>query len=524
MNITTKVNIPIDILVHGVCTADDDPYSVVPYGIFAGECGTERKIPGFYIGNHTWCVRFSWDQEENVTYRILSDFPGNGSTPTGTIGVKGEEAGITKQLFVKGTHFVDADGEDVFIMGYECDFLFSLFASPNGLEKTKTLINNLKQGGFNKIVMNVYACDLEFNPGRSCEDDYGPPYIEMWENDQNGTRRWNETFFQNMDRLIDLLHRNGIYAELYFKVYNKSVPWPEKYSEEERQYITMITARYQAYPNVLWNFTKEGYFEKDKNYIYHSLSLIRKMDAYHHLCTIHDDLEYALNEKYADTIDYLTLQQQGEMSHACLYYGLRSKKPVVNGEFGNECGECGILDTPAWKSYSPEDNARFAFQSVMAGAYVTYYSAYAAWDVIKYDPAPKGFKYFRHLRQYFRVRNFAAYHPEPELCAWSGLCMVENTADENGQKEMIVYIEPKDERLYLLYWTGEAHLNPKAGRKILSITKTGMFSGKEEPVSVESAIETQGEYKNGSMILRCSSQEPCMFSIKYLELLTGGEL
>lgn len=519
MDITAKINLPIDIPVQGTCKEGCDPYSVALYGIFTNENKIERKIPGFYKGNQTWCVRFSGDKEENVTYRIISDSLKDSNLPSGTVKVKGREEGVTKQLFVKEACFVDADGKEVFLMGYECDFLFSLFASPNGSGKTQTLINNLKHGGFNKIVMNVYAYDLEFNPGRTCEDDYGPPYIEMWEEDQNGARRLKEAFFLNMDRLMDLLYENGMYVELYFKVYNKSVPWPERYSEEERQYITMVTARYQAYPNVFWNFTKEGYFEKDKNYIYHNLCLIRELDAYHHLCTIHDDLEYALNEKYRDTIDYLTLQQQGEMSHACLYYGLRSGKPVVNGEFGNECGEYGVLDTPAWKSYSPEDNARFAFQSVMAGAYVTYYSAYGAWDVIQYDRVPKGFQYFRHLRQYFQKRDFAAYHPAPELCAWSGLCLVGNSADENGQKEMIVYVEPKEERLYLLYWTGEAHLNPKAGRKILSVTRTGMFSGKEEQIPVESVIETQGEYKNGSMILRCLNQEPCMFAVRYLERL-----
>lgn len=514
MGYRTSVLQPVDICVEGVCPADINPYSLSLAAQFTGADSYVRKVPGFYLGGNTWCVRFSEETVGEYEYQVQASELENADNLSGKVLVEDEKTGLTRQLYVKGDKFVLSDGSDQFLMGYECDFLFSMFASPGGEEKTKTLIEKIKKGGFNEIILNAYAYDLDWNLGRTRANDYGPPYIELWNKTEDG-REYNPDFFKNLDRLIQLLHENGIYVEMYYKVYNKMVPWPERYSEEEKQYLHMLTARYQAYPNMIWNFSKEGYFEKDKDYIFDCLTMIRNLDSYHHLCTIHDDLEYALDGKYEKTIDFLTLQQQGEMGHACLYYGLRSGKPVVNGEYGNECGPNGILDTPAWKSYSAEDNAQFGFQSVMAGAYITYYYAHAAWDVIEYEHDPKGFRYFRNLRDFFEERKFSGYHPAPELCAWSGLCLVSKEADAEGNREMLVYGEPKDERLYLLYWTGQIHMNPSAGKEVLSVVRKGMFTGEEKELSLEGIIGKDGGLFHGSMILQCSPVEPCIFIVKY---------
>lgn len=513
MHIRTKTLWPVDIVVKGECPTNMNSCSVPIAARFANEKGCVMEIPGFYRGEGAWGIRFRADLEGTYSYEIITPEGMHVDEDVGTVSVEKNQRETIGQLCTKGNHFVLDGGDDVFIMGYECDFLFSMFASPGGEEKTKKLLAGLKRGGFNKIVLNAYAYDLEWNIGRTRDNDYGPPYVELWNYGEDGGRTYNPDFFDNLDRLIMLLFENGMYAELYFKVYNKMVPWPEKYSEEENQYIRALTARYQAFPNILWNFTKEGYFEKDKEYIFDRMMMIRKLDAYHHLCTIHDDTEYSLHDRYGKSIDYLTLQQQGEMAHACLYYGLRTGKPVVNGEFGNECGPNGILDTPAWKSYSAEDNARFAFQSVMAGAYITYYYAYTAWDVIEYEHVPKGFRYFRILRDFFEELKYNDYDPAPELSAWSGLCLKSRRVDADGNDRLLVYLEPKDERLYLLYWTGEAHLNPTAGKEIVSVRRKGLFSGEETDIALEDIISQEGDYKNGSMILTCAQAEPCVFVI-----------
>ena len=122
----------------------------------------------------------------------------------------------------------------------------------------------------------------------------------------------------------------------YLKVYNKLEKLPERYSEEESIYLRYMLARYQAYPNLIWNYSKEGYFEADKDYFYHNAKKIRCMDAYRHLCTIHDDLVYALDPEYGKTVDFLVLQQFGEYASSCMYYRERSKKPVVLGEFAQD--------------------------------------------------------------------------------------------------------------------------------------------------------------------------------------------
>ena len=504
----------VDIFIEGICSSTKDPYSIPIIGKITKENKIIHEIPGFYYGENLWCVRFSEACSGTYQYEIVAPEISNATNLFGEIYVEDGNHFLPQQLHTQKNRFILQDGSDIFLMGYECDFLFSMFASPDGEMKTLLLIKKLKQAGFNKITLNAYAYDLDWNLGRTQSNDYGPPYIELWNITEAG-RKFNPNFFQNLDRLISLLHENGIYVEMYYKVYNKMVPWPEKYSEEERQYIRMLTSRYQAFSNIIWNFTKEGYFEKDKDYIYDCLNMIRSLDSYHHLCTIHDDLEYALNSKYEKTIDFLTLQQQGEMSHACLYYSLRSGKPVVNGEFGNECGPNGILDTPAWKSYSPEDNARFAFQSVMAGAYITYYYSYAAWDIIEYEHNPKGFRYFRNLKEFFERYKFSRYHPAPELCAWSGLCLMSNSLNADGIMELLVYCEPKDERLYLLYWTGNVHLNPSFKKDIISVTKKGMFTNVESVIPPNDLIVSEEGCQKGSMVLECSPIEPCIFIIQY---------
>ena len=48
------------------------------------------------------------------------------------------------------------------------------------------------------------------------------------------------------------------------KVYNKMVNWPAPGSQDRARYFRYVTARYQAFSNVAWDFAKEAYNEHDK--------------------------------------------------------------------------------------------------------------------------------------------------------------------------------------------------------------------------------------------------------------------
>ena len=99
-------------------------------------------------------------------------------------------------------------------------------------------------------------------------------------------------YFQRYDEMVEALRDQGIVAHLMLKVYNKLVNWPAPGSRDEERYFQYVTARYQGYCNVVWDFSKEAYYEKDKTLQRRLVDLIRTTDAYHRLTTAHDNDVY----------------------------------------------------------------------------------------------------------------------------------------------------------------------------------------------------------------------------------------
>ncbi len=518
---TTPKLIPIDIPVTGQYHAGD-PFGASLYGTFTNGA-TQLTIPGFYLGNGTWAVRFSAQEEGQWAYTIHSkDIAFSGET-AGCITVSCEASGAVYPLQTKGTRFVDSRGQSVFILGHECNFLFALAGSENGPEKLRIFIENLKKGGFNKVQVNSYAVDTSWQRGRTCENDYGPPPISMWlEND--GQRLLNPAYFKAYDYMVDQLNRNGIYISIYLRVYNKFVQWPEKYSAEETVYYTHFAARYQAYPNVLWDISKEGYYEHDRRYHYDMISRVRALDGYHRLCTIHDDSLYALDPRYAHTIDYLTIQQHGEFEHSVMYYAQRSGKPVIIGEAGQECGPGGVLDTISFPCWSPDQFCANALETYMCGGYWQYYSVYMAWDIIEYDYLPTGYRFFRQMKDFFEQFDLSQFRAAPELAPMGGStqCM------DNGKDTALFLIEPPGYERYLCYNFGYIPFHPEDnGMKVLSYQRFGLFSGKtldydpspkiKDPGSnyFDQENKTHMEAVRRSVMLAGSKIEPVVIIVRY---------
>ncbi len=60
-------------------------------------------------------------------------------------------------------HFIYEDGTPFFLIGFEADWLFALdLNGDKKLPKTKRFIDDITANGFNQIVMNVYAHDVEW--------------------------------------------------------------------------------------------------------------------------------------------------------------------------------------------------------------------------------------------------------------------------------------------------------------------------------------------------------------------------
>jgi hypothetical protein len=82
-------------------------------------------------------------------------------------------------------------------------------------------------------------------------------------NEQPDHTKFNLAYWQHYDRVIAALNERGMVAHVMIKVYNKMVNWPAKGSAEDDQYFRWLIARYCAYPNVHWDFSKESNNEKD---------------------------------------------------------------------------------------------------------------------------------------------------------------------------------------------------------------------------------------------------------------------
>ena len=519
-----SIRCPIDIRINGIYEGKD-PFATQIFGEFKSNSGKILKIPGFYYDQNEWRVRFSADEAGEWTYCIYSDEVALEGDTEGKVIVEGTVAGVAYALKTKGTRFTDSEGKPVFLLGHECNFLFSMVGSPDGHHKLEILVENLKKGGFNQVQVNSYAVDTSWARGRTCPNDYGPPYIEMWNETDDG-KILNPKYFEEYDWMVDYLHRNGIYASIYLRVYNKYVEWPDRYTEEDITYWRHFAARYQAYPNVIWSISKEAYYEKDREYLFKMISMVRDMDVYHRVVTIHDGLQYALDPKYADTVDFITLQQHGEWGHACLYWTERTGKPVIVGEAGQEQGPNGILDTMCFRNWSPEHYCANAYTTFFGGGYYQYYSVYMAWDIIEYDYVPTGYRYFRQMKEFFSQYQIQNFKTVPEICPIGG----QAHALDDGESTLLIYIEPPmpEYERYLCYNLENVIMHPNdSGRKFKSYKHFGILSGKyydyvpQQPDNGSSCgyfvkeNKTHQEALAASVMLQGSIREPVVVIIEY---------
>src|ERR1039457_1345527 len=122
----------------------------------------------------------------------------------------------------------------------------------------------------------------------------------------------NIAYWQHYDRVMTALNERGMQAHIFIKVYNKQVNWPAHGSEEEKLYFRWLIARYAAYPNVNWDFSKEANNEKDLAYKLGRLRFLRQNDPYYRLLTVHDDYKTYDDAAYNELLDYRSDQQHSK--------------------------------------------------------------------------------------------------------------------------------------------------------------------------------------------------------------------
>ena len=284
----------------------------------------------------------------------------------------------------------------------------------------------LARHGFNYVILNSYAHDTGWRKGKTGPDDYGPPALYAWEgsNDQPNHSRMNLAFWQHYDRVMTALSDRGIQAHMLIKVYNKQVKWPARGSEEEKLFFRWLVARYAAYPNVIWDFSKEAHNEKDLPYKQGVLKYIRQLDPYHHLMTVHDDDQANDRGAYDELTDFRADQQHGRWHEIILRQRERRAWPVVNVEFGYEHGPGGVTDKTYNVVQPPEEVLRRAWEIAMAGGYIAYYYTYTAWEVIRPLDIPPGYACFKHFGNFWRATEHWKLKPSDKLVN-NGWCLAQ---------------------------------------------------------------------------------------------------
>ena len=398
-------------------TAHENPFEVPFSAEVTRPDGRKFETLGFHDGGDEWKLRISPDAEGAWTVTTRSGDPDLNErtlsfrcTPNSNPAVHGGLRSDAEHPH----HFVHEDGARYFLMGYECDWLWALGMEAGETDSVNGFLDRLADAGFNHVILNAYAHDTSWKKGKTEPADYGPPPMYPWEgsNEDPDHGRFNLAYWKHYDKAMDAMFERGIVAHTMIKVYNKKVKWPKRGSEEDDRYFKWLIARYAAYPNLVWDFSKEAHNEKDLEYKLSRFQLLKDFDPYDRLLTNHDDDDAYDSAAYDALLDFRSDQQHKDWSNVILHQRARRPWPIVNVEFGYEHGPGGPEDKTYRVVQSPEEVYRRAWEVCMAGGYPAYYYTNTAWDVIRPEEIPPGYGLFKNLRGFFEKTRYWELEPQ----------------------------------------------------------------------------------------------------------------
>ena len=418
-------------------------------GVFTDAAGETHQVPGFYDGANGYVIRFCPPSAGVWTYstrcKANVDLDGLQGELIVEPAREGRKGGIQIDPD-SDTRFTYQNGEHYYPIAFECDWLFALdLENPADIPRTRSLIDTLAGNGFNQVVMNVFAYDVTWakDPNIDPDYEYGSPSVSPFVggNENPNFDQLNIEYFQRLDRVIEHLDSKGIAAHLMIYVWNKRVSWPDAGSEADNRYFDYVVRRYQAYPNLVWDISKEalGYGHNDVDYITDRIKRLRSIDAYKRLVTVHD---YGYCQRFPKQVDFVSVQ----LWLSELYSVMRKTverfpgKPILNIEHGGyEKGPYVVFNG---NYTSSETCLERAYQCVFAGTYPTHYWQGAAWNVVVPDPTalagterPKlnYYKSMRMLVDRYDLGHFKAGDKRSN----AGFCL-------HNRENVFVYYVPKE--------------------------------------------------------------------------------
>jgi hypothetical protein len=429
---TVGVYRPVDFEIFIESAPETNPFSMDLRAQASGPAGEQLNLRGFYKGNGVYCVRFSPTSVGDWTLNTIAEWePLTGhiwhvcAIANGNPNVRG----VLQLDPARPRHFRYEDGTPFFLMGYELNWLWALGQGDGKTEEIKFLVDGIADAGFTYTLVNAYAFDTRWCPGKYNEYDYGPPALTAWEgpHGDHDYSRLNTAYWDHFDRMMEVLYERGIVAHIYFKVYNKEVKWPAPGTPEDDLYFDYIVARYQAYPNLVWDYSKESYYETDKEYMADRIRRIRKWDAYRHLVTVHDDKQFSFGKPWNGLIDYVTDQNHFDHYYYILNEWAGFAGPIVNAEYAYEHGPVPSPERTWGQRHSVQENVARAYEVVMAGAYIVHYYNDHAWDVVHWNERSAALPAYARLKRFLIEHDWRDMHPEPLLGRHETRVMINDT-------------------------------------------------------------------------------------------------
>ncbi len=429
------------------------PFEIEFAATFRAPSGKSLNVPGFYNGEGEYIIRFSGDEAGQWTYTTASTQSAlNGHT--GVVTVSDQAAGLGPVIIdpANPKRFRHASGAPHMMLAFELDWLFALdYENAQGIPKTERLIADVKDNGFNTIVMNVYAHDVKWakDPNLRPEHEYGErdsifPFGGT--NSDPDFSTLNVTFFQKLDRVIAHLNDHGITAHLMIYVWNKDVSWPDMNTAADNRYYDYVIKRYQAFPNIHWDISKEAfaYGRADKDYILERIDRARRIDVFDRLQTVHAG-SFALANPEA--VDFASVQNWANDITPVLQDMVDGlDKPVLMVETG--CYEYTNYVVFSGTYDDAETCLDRAYRSIFAGTYASYYWQSASWNVIVDDlkslpleQRPK-LEYYAHMAKIFDGQRFSDLSPPDRNPCSSGYALTD------GEQYFRLYVPAENHSLY----------------------------------------------------------------------------
>lgn len=430
-----------------VRTIPEDPFSLHFGAVFRHESGVEMDVPGFYDDDKTYVLRFSPHIEGKWSYQTYSVLPvlsGKTGGIIATLSTKQGRHGAIKVCPKNQQRFIYEDGTPYFSLAFEIDWLFALDAeNQDDIPRTRQIVQHMADFRFNKAIMNVYAYDAGWGEREKIDSTYNfsrPsvfPFGGINENPDHSTL--NISFFKHFDRVMMELHDKDIVSHLMIYVWNKYVNWPKPGSPEDNRYFDYVVKRYQAFPNLIWDISKEAlaYGRDDMDYITERIDRLKKLDGHRRLVTVHD---YLYCRTYPEKVDFISIQEwRPNLYNEMLDVAKRHpNKPVYNVEHGAYEKTMHSIFNGAF--VEPDIALERSYICIFAGTYSTYYWQNTSWYELVYDPFSlpaenqPNFKWYKILMDFFSNYDFNKLVPTQYF--YSPFCL----SDED---RTFIYLMPR---------------------------------------------------------------------------------